>query len=225
MFNVNGWEILVIAVIALLVLGPDRLPEFMARAGRILAQLRQAADEATSEIAREIKAVSEMAEAQMEEATRPGRPPRGGAGGDTADPPKSGPATPDEAAPLDPSAADLPTIAPPAAEPVAPDLPTIAPPAAELFPPLVDGAPSGDGAADGDEVADGQRTPDAPAVSDVQGAPNADAVSDVQGAPNAPAVSDVQGAPQSDEAAAADVSRPTSAAGETPPNGEGDGVG
>lgn len=145
MFNINGWEIVIVAMIALLVLGPERLPEFFARAGQLLRQLRRAADEATSEITREFNTITAMAEAQMEEATRPGREP-------------GSPAPP--AAPAD---GNLPTIAPPpdtpdemtAAQesPPAPETatsasagidlpsPTAEPPSAEPFPPLVDGPP------------------------------------------------------------------------------------
>ncbi len=41
MFNVGGGEIIVIAFIALLVLGPQRLPEAARQAGRAMAELRR----------------------------------------------------------------------------------------------------------------------------------------------------------------------------------------
>jgi|SRR5215207_3234924 len=41
MFNVGGAEFLVIALVALLVLGPDKLPEAARKAGNIAAELRR----------------------------------------------------------------------------------------------------------------------------------------------------------------------------------------
>lgn len=41
MFNLGGMEILVILVVALLVLGPDKLPGFMRTAGKALGELRR----------------------------------------------------------------------------------------------------------------------------------------------------------------------------------------
>ena len=41
MFNLGGMEILVILVVALLVLGPDKLPGFMRAAGKALGELRR----------------------------------------------------------------------------------------------------------------------------------------------------------------------------------------
>lgn len=41
MFNVGGAEFLVIALVALMVLGPDKLPEAARKAGNIAAELRR----------------------------------------------------------------------------------------------------------------------------------------------------------------------------------------
>jgi Tat protein translocase TatB subunit len=41
MFNVGGGEILVILLLALLVLGPDRLPEYARKAGRYMNEFRR----------------------------------------------------------------------------------------------------------------------------------------------------------------------------------------
>jgi len=41
MFNLGGMEILVILVVALLVLGPDKLPGFMRTVGKALGELRR----------------------------------------------------------------------------------------------------------------------------------------------------------------------------------------
>lgn len=43
MFNIGGWELLVILVLALVVLGPDKLPEAAREFGRISGQLREMA--------------------------------------------------------------------------------------------------------------------------------------------------------------------------------------
>ena len=45
MFGVSPAELLTIAVVALIVLGPRRLPDASRRAGRALRQLRDTADE------------------------------------------------------------------------------------------------------------------------------------------------------------------------------------
>lgn len=41
MFNVGGGELLVVLLIALLVLGPDRLPGFARKAGKVMRDLRR----------------------------------------------------------------------------------------------------------------------------------------------------------------------------------------
>src|SRR5215471_9691349 len=41
MFNVGGGEILVIALVALIVLGPQKLPEAMRTVGRVIGELRR----------------------------------------------------------------------------------------------------------------------------------------------------------------------------------------
>jgi sec-independent protein translocase protein TatB len=65
MFNINSWELLIIVAIALVVVGPERLPGLLLQAGRLLQQARAAADAATSEFGRELRQVAEMAEAQL----------------------------------------------------------------------------------------------------------------------------------------------------------------
>lgn len=51
MFNVGGAEILVLLVIALMVLGPDRLPQAARQVGKMVAEFRRA----TSGVRREIE--------------------------------------------------------------------------------------------------------------------------------------------------------------------------
>lgn len=50
MFDVGLQELIVIAVIALLVFGPSKLPELGRRAGRVLRELRRASDEFRSTV-------------------------------------------------------------------------------------------------------------------------------------------------------------------------------
>ncbi|WP_208028574.1 twin-arginine translocase TatA/TatE family subunit [Rhabdothermincola sediminis] len=41
MFNVGGGEVLVILLLALIVLGPDKLPEYTRKAARVMGELRR----------------------------------------------------------------------------------------------------------------------------------------------------------------------------------------
>ncbi len=50
MFDIGVWEIVVIAVVALLVFGPDRLPEMARQAGGWLRDLRRMVASARSEM-------------------------------------------------------------------------------------------------------------------------------------------------------------------------------
>lgn len=54
MFDINGWEFIILAVLALLVLGPDKLPRYIAEAGRMIRQVRRMADDARTEVTREL---------------------------------------------------------------------------------------------------------------------------------------------------------------------------
>lgn len=47
MFGIDVEELLVIAVLALILFGPDKLPEYAAKLGRIVAKLREASTEVT----------------------------------------------------------------------------------------------------------------------------------------------------------------------------------
>jgi sec-independent protein translocase protein TatB len=50
MFNVGGGELLVILLIALLVLGPDRLPGFAKKAGKVMGDIRRISNGFQAEI-------------------------------------------------------------------------------------------------------------------------------------------------------------------------------
>lgn len=54
MFGVNGWEFVVLAVVGLIVLGPDRLPKYVGDAARLVRKLRGMAQEAQDEVRREL---------------------------------------------------------------------------------------------------------------------------------------------------------------------------
>jgi sec-independent protein translocase protein TatB len=45
-FDINGWEFVLLVVAALLVIGPDRMPEYSAKLARLVRQLRGMADTA-----------------------------------------------------------------------------------------------------------------------------------------------------------------------------------
>jgi sec-independent protein translocase protein TatB len=49
-FDLSVWKILALAVIALVVFGPERLPGMAAQAGRMVRELRRMADGAKSEL-------------------------------------------------------------------------------------------------------------------------------------------------------------------------------
>jgi sec-independent protein translocase protein TatB len=53
-FDIGTGELLALAVIALLVLGPEKLPKYAAEAARFLRQLRTMANDARTEVTREL---------------------------------------------------------------------------------------------------------------------------------------------------------------------------
>ena len=67
MFGIGPTELIVILVIALLVLGPKRLPELAAGLGKGLAEFRRA----TADINAELDEARRSVEQQTREATRP----------------------------------------------------------------------------------------------------------------------------------------------------------
>ncbi len=50
MFDINGWELLMLGVLAIVVLGPERLPEYAAKFGRLVRQARGLADRARQQL-------------------------------------------------------------------------------------------------------------------------------------------------------------------------------
>lgn len=54
MFDIGTGELLALAVLALLVLGPEKLPHYAAEAARFLRQVRTLANDARTEVRREL---------------------------------------------------------------------------------------------------------------------------------------------------------------------------
>lgn len=50
MFDINGWELVIIVVVALLVIGPERLPEYLAKARQGVRDLRRLAEGAKTQL-------------------------------------------------------------------------------------------------------------------------------------------------------------------------------
>jgi sec-independent protein translocase protein TatB len=50
MFNIGAGEFIVLAVLALVLIGPDKLPEFATQAAKFLQKLRNLANNATAEL-------------------------------------------------------------------------------------------------------------------------------------------------------------------------------
>ncbi len=71
MFDVGFGELLLIAVVALLVLGPERLPGAARTAGRVIGKLRRSWTDVRDEVARELEA--EDLKRRMNEAVMQGR--------------------------------------------------------------------------------------------------------------------------------------------------------
>ncbi|MBI4006540.1 MAG: twin-arginine translocase subunit TatB [Gammaproteobacteria bacterium] len=55
MFDIGFWELIVIAIVALLVIGPDRLPGFARETGRWISKLRRVINNTRRELERELQ--------------------------------------------------------------------------------------------------------------------------------------------------------------------------
>ncbi|MBI3773812.1 MAG: twin-arginine translocase subunit TatB [Gammaproteobacteria bacterium] len=69
MFDVGFWEILVIAVVALLVVGPDEFPTLVRKASQALSKARQFASAVKTEFQREVEKAEEI-KRKIEQETR-----------------------------------------------------------------------------------------------------------------------------------------------------------
>lgn len=66
MFNINGWELAVIAILFILLFGPEKIPEVVVEVTRLLRQIRALADGATADLRREIEHAAADARAARE---------------------------------------------------------------------------------------------------------------------------------------------------------------
>ncbi|HZU07421.1 MAG TPA: Sec-independent protein translocase protein TatB [Chloroflexota bacterium] len=76
LFGIGLGELLLILVLALVVIGPERLPEVARQLGRMLAELRREADQLTAEFQRSLElAAQERREQRRAAGSMPGGPP------------------------------------------------------------------------------------------------------------------------------------------------------
>jgi len=68
-FNINGWEFVFVAILFLLLFGPEKLPVVIVEGMKMFRQLRSAAEQATDEIRREFEAAASEIEAAKAELT------------------------------------------------------------------------------------------------------------------------------------------------------------
>lgn len=55
MFDIGFWEVLIISVLALLVIGPERLPDVARKAGRMIGKIRRFVNSVRSDLERELR--------------------------------------------------------------------------------------------------------------------------------------------------------------------------
>jgi sec-independent protein translocase protein TatA len=74
MFGIGFPELIVILLLALVVLGPQRLPELARTLGRGFAMLKRAADDAQAQVQDELRIVENAAEPKPTSPQSPDRP-------------------------------------------------------------------------------------------------------------------------------------------------------
>jgi len=77
MFGIGFPELIVILLLALVVLGPQRLPELARTLGRGFAMLKRAADDAQAQVRDELRAAEDATEPKPASPPPPDRPPDG----------------------------------------------------------------------------------------------------------------------------------------------------
>ena len=58
MFNINGPEVVILAILFMVLFGPERLPELAIQLGKLVHEFRQMTESATAEISRELQAAA-----------------------------------------------------------------------------------------------------------------------------------------------------------------------
>ena len=71
MFDISPLELLTIALIALIVFGPHRLPDLARKAGEYIREIRRAASELTAGLDQEVRDLKEPFEGLKEDLTKP----------------------------------------------------------------------------------------------------------------------------------------------------------
>jgi sec-independent protein translocase protein TatB len=113
MFNLSGSEIVIILLLALVVLGPEKLPDFLRRAGRTYAELKKLGNNFQSEMRsvldEPIKEMRETADLLQKSTQLEDREP--------SEPGSGGRATPAPARPAAPRPSESSSTAPPSSPP------------------------------------------------------------------------------------------------------------
>lgn len=74
-FGIGPLELILIAILALIVLGPERLPEVMREVAKVMRQLRQVGNELTSQFSNELRTLDEINPRKLiNDITDPNRP-------------------------------------------------------------------------------------------------------------------------------------------------------
>ena len=73
--SIGGWEILLILIIALIIWGPDKLPEIARTIGKVVRTLRKASFDLTNVVTREIEETSRQAKPENSSESKEEKPP------------------------------------------------------------------------------------------------------------------------------------------------------
>jgi len=123
MFNINGWELVVVAVLFIVLFGPERLPEAAVQLGRAVRDFRRATEAATEELTRELEAAAQETRAAEAQIRRAGADVRDALAGPAAPPPATPPDAPPPAAPAETPAGEAPVAGTPSGDGTPPEVP------------------------------------------------------------------------------------------------------
>lgn len=93
MFGIQTSELVVIALIAILLFGPERVPEFFHKAGQLMSKLQRSADDLWTSLQTEMNQATKPLEDMGKEIQ--------GLGGKLGDPPAAAPPVPETEAGID----------------------------------------------------------------------------------------------------------------------------